>query len=114
MTTKGPEYTDESFWQKVKAHALEAGRELIEKALTLYYCLEDRDTPAWARTVIVGALAYFIWPADAIPDYLGVVGFADDLGAVAAALATVAAHVKHDHARRASERARRWFGDKKT
>ena len=43
-------YTDESFWEKVKTHARRAGREVLEKALMLYYCLKDGDTPAWART----------------------------------------------------------------
>jgi uncharacterized membrane protein YkvA (DUF1232 family) len=111
LERRPPEYTEDSFWDKVKAHALEAGRELIEKALTLYYCLQDRDTPKWAKTVIVGALAYFIWPADAIPDYIAAVGFTDDLGAVAAALATVVSHVKQGHVDRARSKLRNWFGD---
>jgi uncharacterized membrane protein YkvA (DUF1232 family) len=111
MDRRAPEYTEESFWDKVKAHALEAGRDLIEKALTLYYCLQDRDTPRWAKTVIIGALAYFIWPADAIPDYIAAVGFTDDLGALAAALATVVAHVKRDHVDLAREKLGEWFGD---
>ena len=106
------EYSDSSFWEKVKTQALRAGKEVIEKALTLYYCLQDRDTPTWAKTVIVGALAYFILPMDAIPDYIVAVGFTDDLGALAAAVATVAAHLKDDHASKAKKMMEKWFGDK--
>ena len=113
MTIHRSEYSDESFWEKVKTQALKAGKEVIEKALTLYYCLQDTDTPGWAKTVIVGALAYFILPADAIPDYIAIVGFTDDLGVLAAAVATVAAHVKDDHATKARQVVERWFGDKK-
>jgi uncharacterized membrane protein YkvA (DUF1232 family) len=112
LTEAGPEngYSDESFWAKVKDHARRAGRKVLEKALALYYCLKDADTPAWARTVIVGALAYFILPMDAIPDYLAVVGFTDDLGALAAAALTVAAHIKDDHLSEARATAMRWLG----
>ena len=63
----------------------------------LYYCCLDGDTPVWAKTVIVSALGYFITPLDAIPDLMPGVGFADDLGAVALAMATVLAHVKPEH-----------------
>ena len=85
-------------------------QEALEKALMLYYCLKDSDTPTWARTVIAGALAYFILPTDAIPDALAMVGFTDDLGALAAAAFTVAAHVKDEHLAEARATASRWLG----
>ena len=59
----------------------------------------------------MGALAYFILPTDAIPDYLGVVGFTDDLGALAAAVATVAKHLKPEHSEKAERMTGRWFGE---
>lgn len=100
-------YTENGLWTKLASYARSAGRDLVQRALTGYYCLQDNDTPAWARTVIAGALAYFILPTDALPDPI----FTDDLGALAAALATVAAYVKADHRQRADERLGEWFGD---
>lgn len=41
-------YSEESFWDKVKKFAKAAGREVLEKALILYYVLKDPDTPASA------------------------------------------------------------------
>ena len=81
------EYSDSSFWDKVKKFALTAGKEVIEKALWLYYAAQRPETPKWAKTAIYGALAYFISPIDAIPDITPLVGFTDDLGALAAAIA---------------------------
>ena len=95
---------------KVKKYAIEAGKEIIEKALILYYCLIDPDTPAWAKTVIIGALGYFIVPLDAIPDFTPVVGYSDDLGALAIAFAIVAAHIKSEHKEMAQEKLKVWFG----
>ena len=104
------EYSDESFWAKVVAFALKAGREVIRLALTLYYCLQDEDTPKWARTVIVGALGYFVFPADIIPDFVPGAGYTDDLAVLVAAVASVLVHIKPEHRRQAEERMKEWFG----
>lgn len=105
------DYSDESFWQKVRSFAIKAGRELIEKALILYYCLKDDETPGWAKSVILGALGYFIFPMDAIPDLLPAVGYADDLGVLVAAIGVVLEHIKPKHRQRAEEILKTWFGD---
>jgi uncharacterized membrane protein YkvA (DUF1232 family) len=97
MTTpENTAYSDSSFWEKLKGFALKAGREVIEKALYLYYAAQRPETPAWAKTVIYGALAYFISPLDAIPDAIPLAGFSDDLGALAAAVAMVSLYITAD------------------
>ena len=106
------DYSEESFWEKMGRHAVRAGREVVEKALVLYYCLKDPDTPAKARGVIAGALGYLIVPLDAIPDLTPGVGFVDALGALTLALAIVVAHIKPVHRERAREKLKHWFGDK--
>jgi uncharacterized membrane protein YkvA (DUF1232 family) len=111
MEDYSAEYSDKSFWDKVKEFAIRAGKEIIEKALVLYYCLEDPDTPKWARAVIVGALGYFIVPLDAIPDLTPIIGFVDDLGALAAALGMVAVHIKPEHRKKARNKMKDWFGE---
>jgi uncharacterized membrane protein YkvA (DUF1232 family) len=97
------QHDETSFWRKIRRVALKAGRAVIEHALILYFCMRDPATPRWARGVIVGALAYFVLPLDAVPDLIPAVGFADDLGVLATALATVLAHVKPAHRERARE-----------
>lgn len=88
-----------------------AGIEVVEKALILYFCLRDRDTPAAAKAIIASALGYFIVPMDVIPDITPVAGFADDLGALAMAFAAVVLHVKPEHRSAAKEKAKEWFGN---
>ncbi len=103
-------YTDEGFWAKLRGYFAVAGRDVVEKALWLYYAAQSPDTPAWARTTIYGALAYFIVPLDAIPDALPVAGYSDDLGALALALSLVAAHVTDDVKAKAAKTLATWFG----
>ena len=105
-----PELEPESLWNKVKDVAKEAGRQVIGLVLTLYYCLVDKDTPEWAKATIIGALIYFISPVDAIPDVLPFVGYSDDLVVLAAAMGTVAAHVKPEHRLRANDWVEGVFG----
>jgi len=97
------EYDDRSFWEKLRRFALRAGRAVVEKAVTLYYCLRDPETPAWAKSVIVGALGYFIFPMDAIPDFIPGVGYSDDLGVLIVALTAVLTHIKPEHREQARE-----------
>jgi uncharacterized membrane protein YkvA (DUF1232 family) len=104
------EFDDGSFWDKVKNFALKAGKEVIEKALWLYYAAQQPSTPTWAKTVIYGALAYFVLPLDAVPDAIPVAGFTDDLGALAAALGAVAMYVNDEVKRLAAAKLSEWFG----
>lgn len=104
------EYSDDKFWDKVKKFAVKAGKEVILKALTMYYTMQDKDTPKWAKGVIIGALGYFIFPLDAIPDMTPVVGYADDLGVLASAMATVAVYIKPEHRKKAEDTWKGWFG----
>lgn len=103
-------YSDENFWAKVMAHAGKAGKNVIEKALWLYYAAQNPGTPAWARTVVYGALAYFIFPVDAIPDMTPVAGYVDDLGVLAAAVATIAMYITDEVKAKAARKLRDWFG----
>ncbi len=104
------EYSEDSFWEKVKEFAKAAGETVIEKALTLYFCYLDADTPVWAKSTIIGALGYFIFPMDAIADIIPAVGYSDDLGVLVMALAAVAVHVKDSHTKQAREMLGKWFG----
>ena len=102
-------YSDSGFWEKAKGHAKVAGKKALEPALKMYYSATDKDTPLWAKTAIYGALGYFISPFDAIPDFLPVAGYTDDVGVLIAAAATVAAYIKKEHAQKAQDTLRQWF-----
>lgn len=103
-------YSDEGFWDKVTNYAKKAGKKVIELALKMYYAAQDDDTPAWAKATIYGALGYFIFPIDAVPDPTPVVGYADDTAVLSAAIAAVAVHIKNEHVEQAKEKMKQWFG----
>ena len=104
-------YDEASFWKKLTGLARTAGRELVEKALRLFYSAQSPKTPGWARKTIYGALAYLVLPADLVPDFLPAIGLTDDLGVLTAALGTVAFYVDDEVRAQASAKLRDWFGD---
>lgn len=105
------EYSEDGFWDKLVKFAKTAGEDVIEKALWLYYAAENPKTPTWAKTVIYGALGYFIFPVDAIPDIAPMVGYADDLGVLASAIAAVSLYINDDVKALATQKLNDWFGE---
>ncbi len=108
-TATRAQYSDRSFWATVKRSAKAIGESTLTTAFTLYNTFNDDKTPIWAKTVVGGAIAYLILPLDAIPDYLPVIGFVDDAGALAAASATVAAHITPTHKREGKRQMEEFF-----
>jgi len=103
------QFDDAGFWDKIGHFAVQAGSEVIERALWLYYAALRPQTPPWAKTAIYAALAYFVLPADAIPDMIPVAGFSDDLGALAAAITTVSFYIDDEVRQRARTVLSEWF-----
>lgn len=101
---------EKSFFKKVGRVASKAGKEVIEKALTLYFCWQDPDTPAKAKMIIVGALAYLLNPLELVADVVPFAGFADDLGVLVTAIGMVTVHIKPEHIAKAKERVEMLFG----
>ena len=109
-SSAGEEISSATFWRKLRGMVAIAGRKTLFSSLVLFNCLKDRDTPAWARGVIVGALGYLILPTELIPDMLPGAGYGDDWSTIVVALGTVAAYIKETHKLRAKEQLDKLFG----
>jgi uncharacterized membrane protein YkvA (DUF1232 family) len=103
-------YSAGRFWRKITHYALVAGRKTVLTSLTLFHCLRDKDTPSWAKGIIMGALGYLVLPVDLIPDVIPGIGFTDDWAALVAALGAVSMYVKDEHKLKASIQAEKIFG----
>lgn len=85
----------EGFWPKVRQVAGKV--PFLPDALALWWCARDPDTPAAAKGMMWAALAYFVLPADVIPDVLAGIGLTDDAAVVAAVIGVAAKHLKPRH-----------------
>lgn len=106
-----PRFNERGFWNKVKKVAIKAGAKLIYVALILYYELTDPTVSVKEKSIIIGALGYFILPVDLIPDAIPVAGYTDDLAALMAAYGYVRAHLTPDVIQRAQNKFVELFGD---
>jgi uncharacterized membrane protein YkvA (DUF1232 family) len=95
------------FWPKLRKVAAHA--PFAAEALSVWYCVQDPKTPAAAKGMMLAALAYFVLPADAVPDFIAGIGYTDDAAVFAAMMALVGRNLKPRHreaARVAVERLR--------
>ena len=103
-------YQKQVLFSKLKKYATKAGIKLVYVVLLLYYTLQKDNIPLKAKAVIIGALGYFITPFDLIPDFLPLIGYTDDFGALMMALATVSMYIDHDVKNKARAQLQSWFG----
>lgn len=74
-----------------------------EDVVAAYYCALDPATPARAKAILLGALAYFIMPVDVIPDFILGLGFTDDMAVLLTAFNMIRTHLKPHHRDRARD-----------
>ncbi len=106
-------YSEGGFWGKAQKYASKVGMEGTRQALRLYYALRNPEMPARTKTMIYGALGYFISPLDLIPDFIPAVGFTDDIWALAAAIAVAATYITDDVKKQADAKLTEWFGEQR-
>ena len=66
-------------------------------ALALYFAARDPATPRKTKALMLAALAYFVMPADAIPDLFVGIGFTDDAAVIAGMIALAGASIRKHH-----------------
>ena len=86
---------EDGLWRKVRETL---GRiPFTEDAVAAYYCAVDRATPLTVKAILMGALAYFVMPADVIPDFIAGLGYTDDAAVLIAAIKAIRVHLRPEH-----------------
>jgi uncharacterized membrane protein YkvA (DUF1232 family) len=91
----------DGFWRKLRRVA--AKLPFLDELVAAYYCAVDPATPLQVKAILMGALAYFVLPADMIPDFFAWIGYSDDAAVLYAAVRAVATHIKPAHRERARD-----------
>ena len=89
------------FWDKMRRAA---GRiPFAEEAVAAWYAVQDPATPRHVKAVLVAALAYFVMPADALPDFMPALGFVDDASVFWSVWQMLSKYVTDEHRAKAAE-----------
>lgn len=83
------------FWPKIRKVA--ARVPFAGEALAAWYAVQDDETPAAAKGMMLAALAYFVLPTDVIPDFIAGLGYTDDAAVLMAMLSLVGRHIRPRH-----------------
>jgi uncharacterized membrane protein YkvA (DUF1232 family) len=73
---------EERLWEKTAR--VGSNIRFAKEVKALYRYMRDKSVPWYRKSIIVGALIYFITPIDLIPDFVPLFGYLDDLGVIMA------------------------------
>jgi len=82
-------FIKENLFQFIERIGKKLAKGVIDSIKFLYDAMVDPRTPIEAKLIAIAALIYLISPIDILPDFLPVIGFADDAAAITAAVASI-------------------------
>ena len=104
------EYSERGLFDKLSSVAKKAGLKVVYYALILYYALQSPKISVKEKSLIIGALGYFILPVDLVPDVIAGAGFLDDAAALLAVIKMLTC-IDDEVKRQAKELLKRWFDE---
>ncbi len=107
----GPQFSEGGLWVKLTGYAKRAGQKAVYMVLLMFFAYRRKDTPTWAKNIVLGTLGYFLAPIDALPDLTPIIGYTDDLGVLSFGLVTIAGYVNDEVRTRSKEKLKSWFGE---
>lgn len=105
-------FSETKLWRKLNAVAKKVGMKVVYPVLLLYYLFRSSEVPLKSKSLIAGAIAYFILPFDAFPDLLPIVGYADDLSLLLATIYQLLNYVSPEILEQTRNKIQEWFSNK--
>lgn len=102
-------FSESNFWNTVQSYAKKIGIKSVYSALLLFYAFKRKETPAWAKNIIIGVLGYLIAPIDLLPDLTPFIGYTDDLGVLGIGLVAIASYINDSVKSQAKTKLKDWF-----
>ncbi len=102
--------TESDLLQNITGLAKKAGYQVSYMALLLYYAYRNKKTPKWAKKIVLGAIAYLLFPFDFIPDLAPFLGWTDDLEMLSLSLVVISCYINPDIKSKARTHLEKWFG----
>lgn len=109
--SKYRKFTLDSIILNIQKYIKEFGQKASYSILLLFFAFKRKDTPHWAKNIIIGAIAYFLSPIDSIPDLTPFLGLTDDMGVLSFGLVMIACYINDDVRSQAKEKMINIFGE---
>ena len=96
--------------KKVISQLSKIGQKFAYTVFLLVFAFRRKETPGWAKHIIIGAIGYFLTPFDSIPDLTPILGYTDDFGVLSFGLVTIASYINDDVRIEARRTLKKLFG----
>lgn len=106
---KNKSFSESRLWQKINKVFHRVGMKVVYPVVLLYYLFKSNEVPLKAKSIIAGALAYFIMPFDALPDFLPLLGYTDDLSLLVATLSHLYKYISSEILGKTRIKVGQWF-----
>lgn len=97
------------FFDKIKNSFSKLSQKGVYMALLLYYAYNGKDTPKWAKNIVIGCISYLVAPIDGIPDLAPFLGFTDDIGVLGYGIVAISCYITNDVKENAKKGLNRFF-----
>lgn len=104
-------FSENALWQKLETLGRSIGATVLYPVLLLWHLLKSPTVTLKEKTMIIGALGYFVLPLDLIPDALVGIGYSDDLAALTTAITLLAKSITPEIQTSAREQLHHLLGD---
>ncbi len=104
-------FSESELWNKIAKIGKSIGAAIIYPVLLLFNLLMSSETDLKEKTMIIGALGYFILPLDLIPDAIPTAGFTDDMAALTAIISALASCVTLEMQNESKQKCHDLLGD---
>ena len=104
-------FSESELWNKIAKIGKSIGAAIIYPVLLLFNLLKSSETDLKEKTMIIGALGYFILPVDLIPDAIPTAGFTDDLAALGAIISALASCITLEMQNESKQKCHELLGD---
>jgi uncharacterized membrane protein YkvA (DUF1232 family) len=102
-------FSENKLWNKISRFAQKIGVKTVYAALLMFYAYKRKDTPGWAKKIVIGVLGYLISPIDFLPDLSPIIGYTDDLGILSFGLVAIASFINDEVRGNARKQLEKWF-----
>lgn len=97
--------------RKLGKYGARIGKKSMYYSLLLFYAAKSPAIPKSSKMIVLGALSYLVLPIDLIPDFIPVVGLADDAAVIAGAAYKIISHIDDEMKNKAKARLKKLFGN---
>lgn len=85
--------------------------QLVYKSFLMFYAFKRKETPYWAKNIVLGTLGYLLAPIDMLPDLTPLLGYTDDISVLGYGLVMISCYINDEVREKAITGTKNLYGE---